>query len=170
MSSAESNRRPADPQDVVVGIDYSPDSERALLAALANVRQSGATLHVLAVAEGEGPPLPHELTDDAKRRFLEEAHATLDRYVAERIEGLSGGAAQIDRNRIRTAVDFGDAAERILALAEAVDAGLIVIGPRGKTGMERLLVGSVADQVLRHAHCSVMIVRAREPATRLSMH
>jgi nucleotide-binding universal stress UspA family protein len=169
MTSAERNRK-QDPEDVVVGIDYSADSERALHAALQTVRSSGAQLHVLAVAEGEGPPLPHELTDDSKRRFLEEAHATLDRYITERIEALAAGGVTVSRDRIRTAVDFGDAAERILALAEATDAGLIVIGPRGKTGMERLLLGSVADQILRYARCSVLIARAREPAPRHSMH
>jgi nucleotide-binding universal stress UspA family protein len=57
-----------------------------------------------------------------------------------------------------------------MALADAVDADLIVIGPRGKTGMERLLVGSVADQVLRHAQCSVLIARIREPSSRQNMH
>jgi nucleotide-binding universal stress UspA family protein len=170
MSKAETVRKAADPRDVVVGVDYSADSERALYAALQHARSSGAPLHVLAVAEGEGPPLPHELTDEAKRRFLEEAHATLDRYVGERVDALAASDPEFDRSRIRTAVDFGDPAERILALADGVDAELIVIGPRGKTGMERLLVGSVADQVLRHARCSVLIARARGPITRHSMH
>lgn len=170
MSSAERTQKTAEPEDVLVGVDYSADSERALCAALESVRTSGATLHVLAVAEGEGPPLPHELTDESKRRFLEEAHATLDRYVAERIEGFANRGMPLVRERIRTSVDFGDPAERILALAEAIDAGLIVIGPRGKTGMERLLVGSVADQILRYARCSVLIARSHEPTTRQSMH
>lgn len=169
MTKAEHSRRPREPQHVVVGIDYSDDSERALYAAFEAIRGNQATLHVLAVAQGEGPRLPPELTEDAKRRFLEEAHATLDRYVAERLEALTS-AEGVDRARVRTSVDFGDPAERLLALADAVDADLIVIGPRGKTGMDRLLVGSVADQVLRHAHCSVLIARVRESGARRSVH
>ncbi|HMJ10787.1 MAG TPA: universal stress protein [Polyangiaceae bacterium] len=169
MSKSERPRKPREPQHVVVGLDYSEDSERALYASFETIRGNLATLHVLAVAEGDGPPLPPELTEDTKRRFLEEAHATLDRYVGERLETL--GSDTIDRARLRTAVDFGDAAERILALADAVDADLIVVGPRGKTGMDRLLVGSVADQVLRHAPCSVLIARVRHTGARgRSMH
>src|SRR5688572_7377505 len=143
MAEAERTRNTREPRDIVVGIDYSADSERALMAAFEYARSNESIVHVLAVAEGEGPRLPHELTDDAKRRFLEEAHATLDRYVGERIDRLASAGAPFERARVRTSVDFGDPAERLLALAEGVSADMIVVGPRGKTGMERLLVGSV---------------------------
>lgn len=170
MEKRDPKPAPAKVYDAVVAIDYSVEAERALYAGFELIQSRGATLHVLAVAEGEGPPLPHELTDDAKRRFLEEAHATLERYVSERIDGLASAGAVIERDRVRTAVDFGEPGERILALAEALDADLIIIGPRGKTGMERLLMGSVADQVLRQARCSVLVARAREHTTRSSVH
>ncbi|HEY6555659.1 MAG TPA: universal stress protein [Polyangiaceae bacterium] len=169
MTKAERSRKPREPQHVVVGLDYSDDSERALYAAFEAIRGNQATLHVLAVAEGEGPPLPPDLTEEAKRRFLEETHATLDRYVAERLEALPS-TETVDRARIRTSVDFGDPAERLLALADSVDADLLVVGPRGKTGMDRLLVGSVADQVLRRAHCSVLIARQRDASAGRSVH
>ena len=57
----------------------------------------------------------------------------------------------------------GDVADSIVAAAEAEGADLIVVGTRGRAGVERSILGSVSDQVIRHAHCPVMVVR---PGTR----
>jgi len=53
----------------------------------------------------------------------------------------------------------GDAAHQIVASARAHDAGIIVVGTRGQTGLRRLVLGSVARNVLLHAPCSVLVVR-----------
>lgn len=55
----------------------------------------------------------------------------------------------------------GDAAHEIVVAAREREAGLIVIGSRGQTGLRRLLLGSVARNVLLHAPCSVLVVRER---------
>ncbi|HEY7935794.1 MAG TPA: universal stress protein [Candidatus Limnocylindrales bacterium] len=55
----------------------------------------------------------------------------------------------------------GDPATEIVHAAEAFHADLIVMGTRGKTGFERLLLGSVAHKVVQRAHCSVLVVRRR---------
>ena len=47
----------------------------------------------------------------------------------------------------------------IVALAEEIGAGLIVMGGREVGGIRRALMGSVSDSVVRHAHCPVMVVR-----------
>jgi nucleotide-binding universal stress UspA family protein len=47
----------------------------------------------------------------------------------------------------------------IVALAEEIGAGLIVMGARGIGGIRRALTGSVSDSVVRHAHCPVLVVR-----------
>jgi nucleotide-binding universal stress UspA family protein len=49
--------------------------------------------------------------------------------------------------------------ENIVGLAEELGADLIVIGSRGLGGMKRLLMGSVSESVVRHAHCPVLVVR-----------
>jgi nucleotide-binding universal stress UspA family protein len=50
-------------------------------------------------------------------------------------------------------------APEIVALAEHMEAGLIVMGSRGQGGIRRALIGSVSDAVVRHAHCPVLVVR-----------
>ena len=53
----------------------------------------------------------------------------------------------------------GDAAHQIIACARERDAGLIVVGTRGQTGLKRLILGSVARNIVLHAPCSVLVVR-----------
>jgi nucleotide-binding universal stress UspA family protein len=55
-------------------------------------------------------------------------------------------------------VEDGSPAHRLIEAAADWDADLIVVGSRGETGLERLLVGSVSRAVLYHAPCSVLIV------------
>jgi nucleotide-binding universal stress UspA family protein len=53
----------------------------------------------------------------------------------------------------------GDAGDGILAAADAEHADIIVMGTRGRGGVERSILGSVSDHVIRHAHCPVLVVR-----------
>jgi nucleotide-binding universal stress UspA family protein len=57
----------------------------------------------------------------------------------------------------------GDPAAEILRVAQAVKADLIVLGTHGRTGLGRLLMGSVAEQVVRRAPCPVVTVKAPLP-------
>jgi nucleotide-binding universal stress UspA family protein len=58
----------------------------------------------------------------------------------------------------------GGAVDEILAHAKEAGADLIVMGTHGRTGLSHLLMGSVAERVLRTAHCPVLTVKAREEA------
>jgi nucleotide-binding universal stress UspA family protein len=146
--------------DVVVGVDYSKIAERALNAALDIAhRRPGSRIHVIAVAEGEGPRLSEDLTQDPKGQFLKEARTTLERYVDEQLSARPG---IINRASVRVAVDVGKPAERIVTLAKEVNANLIVLGTHGKNAVERAVMGSVAESVLRDAPCSVLVVRGAE--------
>ena len=60
-------------------------------------------------------------------------------------------------------VRVGDPAHEIIAVARARQAGMIIVGTRGQTGLRRLLLGSVARNVLLHAPCSVMVARSAVP-------
>lgn len=56
----------------------------------------------------------------------------------------------------------------IVNLAGEIDAGLIVMGSRGRGGISRALMGSVSDSVVRHAHCPVLVVRKEKTTTRVT--
>ena len=63
---------------------------------------------------------------------------------------------------------LGRPAEEVVALAEKIRAGLIVMGSRGLGGTRRALMGNDCDSVVRHAHCPVLVVRKEEQPARLS--
>lgn len=63
--------------------------------------------------------------------------------------------------KISSEILFGTPESRIVETAEEMKADLIVIGSHGYNRWERLLLGSVSDSVVHHAHCSVLVVRAK---------
>jgi nucleotide-binding universal stress UspA family protein len=69
-----------------------------------------------------------------------------------------------DKNvRVEHRLEEGDASKVILEVAQEIHAGLIVMGTHGRTGLARLLVGSVAEKVLRSAPCPVLTVKIPLP-------
>jgi nucleotide-binding universal stress UspA family protein len=56
---------------------------------------------------------------------------------------------------------MGAVADEIVGLADELEAGLVVVGSRGLGSITRTLAGSVSERVFRHAHCPVMVVRAK---------
>ena len=71
-------------------------------------------------------------------------------------------ADEDDRDAITTTVVFGEPGEEIVAAAKRLNADLIVMGSRGLKGIPRLVLGSVASHVLRHAPCPTLVVKAPE--------
>jgi nucleotide-binding universal stress UspA family protein len=101
---------------------------------------------------------------------LEEEHRKMLRETEEslRQEGEALIAAGVERLRKAgwtgsTEVRLGHPAHEIVQAAEADGADLVVVGFKGTTGVKRFLLGSVSERVLRHAPCSVLLVR--RPAT-----
>jgi len=146
-------------QRILFPTDFSVSAEAAWPYAAGLARQGGAELHLLHVvappaigASPDGtvlwpPPLVSE--------FLAEAQAAVDN-LADRMLGL--GVAT------RTQVSFGDTAPEIIAYAAAQGIGLIVMATTGRTGAAHLLLGSVAELVVRHATCPVLTIRHDRPA------
>lgn len=150
------------PYQVVVGFDFSALAERALEEALAICeRHSPAELHVITVASpaglllqlpGGGDPSPEDQARETVRARIAEI---LDAYQA------TNGRVGLDRVAVYVlnSVPAGEPAQLITGLAAAVDADLVVIGTHGRAGLRRLLLGSVAAQVVRDAGTSVYVVR-----------
>ena len=85
-----------------------------------------------------------------KQRVVRLLHAAY--VVRERLADAKYSGVQID-------VEIGDPGQCIVDFAESVQADLIVTPSHGRTGVKRLLIGSVAERVVRLAHCPVLVLR-----------
>ena len=143
---------------IVHATDFSRASRPALVKAIALARQNGTPLsivHVLApwwCHSGEGflSPATYEPIDRSAR---EHARKQLAALVAAREEGR--------RRARRLLLLDGTPHEQVPRAARRSRADLIVIGTHGRTGLSKVLLGSVAERVIRFASCPVLTVRGR---------
>ena len=137
---------PVIPERVLAPTDLSPLSAAAYewgmaIAGAGGARPESRLLLVINKSLLQ-MPLEQRLLDDVAQRELSDFR-----------ESVSVGGESID-----VAVRKGDPAAEIVAEAEAWKADLLVLGTHGRRGMERLLVGSVAEAVVRNAPCNVVVV------------
>lgn len=142
---------------IVVPIDFSPSAADAKEWAIDLARRYGASLIVAHVAEPVAWPVspdglmvtPTDLAASTRR----ELEAALNQACAAIQEtGVPARPALLD----------GRPASEIAALARRCDADLVVMGTHGRRGVSHAILGSVAEKVLRTAHCPVLTVRMRE--------
>ena len=142
-------------QRILVGTDGSPRALEAVRVAGNLAELTGAnTLHVVAACQ---PFTSHEMAQ-VQNDLPEEFHDLLSPYLQahDRIEA----AATMLPASIKVIPHelSGDAADGILAVAEAVKADLIVVGARGLGAVERFVRGSVSTKIAHHSPCDVLIV------------
>jgi nucleotide-binding universal stress UspA family protein len=151
-------------EPIVFADDGSEHARRAEAFLARWPRRSGVAVTVVSVAPGLlttwalTPGAPSEV---ALRAYALEA--TSARQEAERVAEATAGRLRAAGLRAATVVRAGDPATEIVGAVRDDRAGLVVVGTRGQGGMTRLLLGSVARNVLLHAPCSVLVVR---PTTR----
>lgn len=139
---------------ILCPIDFSAESRCAVAEAAALVRPGGAgitLLHVVEAPVGYTGELPE---DDFLRDLDRRSAAQLETWVAELRGKVSVPVTAWSR--------VGWAGAEILAALErkqSVD--LVVMGSHGRTGLKRVLLGSVAEKVVRHARCPVYVARQR---------
>jgi len=133
---------------ILIAVDGSPQSEKTILVAVDLAGRYGSAVTVVHVREYEryegsdvdlGPPVTAEdLVEGVLARFR---------------------AAGVDaRGEIRR-VSFGHTAQQIVEVAAGSHADLIIMGSRGMTEWKSLLLGGVANKVVHHAVCPVLLVR-----------
>jgi nucleotide-binding universal stress UspA family protein len=135
-------------RQMMVGYDGSKQSDKAVDVALGLASCMDAKLLVFAVARPPEPATSVELEavlDDAREHYEE---------GFKRIRERTDPDVQFE-----TAIAVGHPAEQIVHRAETEHSDLIILGNRGHSRIERLLLGSTSERVLRYAHCPVMIVR-----------
>jgi universal stress protein A len=119
-------------------VDFSEESRNALRVAVDLCRRFGAELTLLHVEDRREPPA--SVTSPLLREWQEEAERS----------GV----------RVSAAHEHGDPKDRIVQYAHDQHVDLVVLGTRGSTGRDRVLAGSVAENVVRRARCPVLTVHA----------
>ncbi|HVW26037.1 MAG TPA: universal stress protein [Polyangiaceae bacterium] len=144
---------------ILVPVDYSPSSKRALEWALVLAESMGASVHVLHTWE-----VPPYLRPDLTVWSGEISETLADHTRAEAEKGMRDFLATADvatRANVTSQVVPGAPYATILALVEQEGFDLIAMGTHGRTGVAHLLLGSVAEKVVRHAPCPVLTIRAQ---------
>jgi nucleotide-binding universal stress UspA family protein len=148
----------AEHSQVVVAFDFSHSARDAMYRAIAVANRAPFhILHFICAIEPHGqiPRMPHHGRVDLA--YVERVEKALLDVIAAELKG----AAIADRVHFFVHVRIGHAAEEILGLAREVGADLIIVGSKGLTGVERLVLGSVAERVVREAGCTVEVARAK---------
>jgi nucleotide-binding universal stress UspA family protein len=140
------------PKRMLVGCDFSPDSARALETALSLAQEFEAELHLLHAIEPfayRDMLLPETTSENLKDRIAPEMHRRLQEIIPEDVNAWCS---------IQIACLSGKAHEELLRYAKRQKMDLIVLGVRGHSLMESLLLGSTTDRVIRQASCPVLSV------------
>ena len=135
-------------QRVVVPVDFSDESFAALDTALSLVPDAShlSLIYVLPVLDPAEPGVIWTTVDDESRRRHAEL-ALSERLTDKRYAGM------------KTQISFGDPGHEIADFAQRDHADLIVLSSHGRTGLSRLLIGSVAEKTVRLAHCPVLVLK-----------
>jgi nucleotide-binding universal stress UspA family protein len=147
------------PRKILLATDASKDAEKAALIASDIANSTGSELHVLHV----GNTKDFHVAPGAEQSFSprtvslgeirEKAEKTLEEAVKQ-VEEAGGTVAQA---HLRS----GDPDDEILRFCDEQGGfGLIVMGSRGLTRIKRVVMGSVSESVVRHAHCPVLVARS----------
>jgi|SRR6185312_13547969 len=140
---------------ILVPVDFSDCSRKALEYAVSFAKQFSANITLLHVVVSVPPP-PQMMvfeSDTVRAKYHEEAAKHLCDWRSE----------VVSRASVKALVREGVSAhQEIVALAHECNCDLIVIGNHGRSGLSRMLTGSTAERVVRHAPCPVLIVRERQ--------
>jgi nucleotide-binding universal stress UspA family protein len=153
MTVRQDTKMPSDVERVLAPVDLSEFSRPLLRAARDLTASFNASMDVMTVVEPLPFPVPlvgavtlHDLMPDP----VEQSKKQLDRLVK-----TTGGLPV----SVETYVKEGHAAMTIVDAAEDMDADMIVMASHGRTGLERIMLGSVTARVVRHAPCPVCVLR-----------
>lgn len=139
---------------ILCPVDFSDASRKSVQYAREFARSMGASIYLLNVVEPR--PMAVDITlnyvpleEDLEKAAAEDLHAILQELHQEGLTAECG-------------VEFGNPADVILEQADEHDVNLVIMGSHGKKGLSRLIMGSVAETVVRKANCPVLIVKAEE--------
>ncbi len=146
-------------QRILVPTDFSTHAARAAEFAIELSKEFGASIHLLhcypvnvGAASLYGMTFPVELEASIRKVAQKQLGDWREKVAGEGVEAELSLSPQ-------------SPAQGILALAEEIGADLIVMGTRGRSGLKHLLLGSVAERVVREASCPVVTLRSPDAAS-----
>ncbi len=144
------------PTQILLATDGSDESKLATEAATELSRETGSEVHLVYVLPTPAQLIGHHLyTDEIRESLIGGAERDAETFLKEQAEKISSDGGKVAETHLRS----GDPDKEILRTAESLGVGLIVMGSRGLGSISRMLIGSVSDSVVRHAHCPVFVVR-----------
>jgi nucleotide-binding universal stress UspA family protein len=138
---------------LLVAVDFSLPSIRALQTAIDLTRQLRGKLHIVYVVEmkeKDSRVIEPDGSDSIEKRLIRDLQGQIESLV----EDMSS-----DEIEVLIEIEYADPTEGIVGLADKINADMIVMGTHGRTRIEHLLVGSVAESVLRKTSIPVILVR-----------
>lgn len=138
---------------VVVGLDTSASSMRALVAAAEEAERRGAVLHVVRAWSLRTAPRPADYPANAVPS-MDEFQQEVEQETAKLVAGKLGDPPKV---RVEIHAVHSPSPQALLSASRGAD--LLVVGHRGRGGFAGLMLGSVAEQCVRHAACPVLVVR-----------
>jgi nucleotide-binding universal stress UspA family protein len=143
---------------VLCPIDFSDPSREALRVAVDLARRYRAELVLLHVYQ-----LPGVATPEAAIYGGRSALDRMIRLVSSQLAEWKAEAERLGATRVTTHAGSGVAFSEIVRFAEEQACDLVVLGTHGRNAVMRMLVGSTAERVVRHAPCPVLTVRPVSP-------
>jgi nucleotide-binding universal stress UspA family protein len=148
----------ADFRKILIPIDFSPHSARALETGIALAKKFGARLHLLHCYQIQvgaispyGVVIPESFDRDIREAAGRQLGEWRDKAAAQKLE-------------VEAEISPSFPSEAIASTAERIGADLIVMGTRGLSGIKHVLLGSVAERTLRIAPCPVLTLKAADSA------
>ena len=141
---------------ILCPIDFSDYSRATLRAAVELAAPSSAEITLIHVF-----PSPKVGADAMAEIVTEEALASFIRDTKEKLAKMQQEAIGLGAKRVEILAVPGIPWDQIVKAAQERKIDAIVMGTHGRTGLQRALVGSVAEKVVRHAPCSVFVTRSR---------
>lgn len=140
---------------ILMPTDFSPPSENAMRYAVLFAKEYDAEVIVLHVISKSLhlSRTKSELSEEEIENIYVEMSEAVQKALVQFIDKFSDGF------RVRTLIKRGIPTVEIVAAAKTEDVDLIVMGTHGQTGIRHSLIGSVAERVVRNAHCPVFTVK-----------
>jgi nucleotide-binding universal stress UspA family protein len=140
-------------EKILIATDGSEKNKSAVEEAVKIARACGSTVYAIYVMDESlmRSAIEVPIAEDLYRRIRGEGEKAVN-WVKETAQGVN----------LETLILSGRPARAIIDFAEQKKVDLIVVGTQGKSGIERFLLGSVADEVIRTAGCPVLTIRSRK--------